>query len=427
MIIIFEVICCVIFFSGFCDKQKLRKQYINLGLITLLVVFVFICALFLSQWLILKQVAVILGMVSIMKLYFDISFKKSMVFSFLYQSLLLLVDYVVYSVNSTLFLTEDLVGDEYIQTEMLVIVLGKITLFLCVLVLKHKFGNKRVELLVDSDWIRFLFFPVFTIVVIAGVTMIFKYVENQMQATILYLIAFGMVIMNVFVYYLVHNIVERETELHEKSLFEIQVKNQMEMYRSISENYEKQKRKAHEFKNHILCIEGLIREQAYEELEKYVGEISEKVISEKNAIHTNHAIVNAILNTKYEEAIRKKIVFVCKVNDLSDIKIADEDIVVMLSNLINNAIEASEKCDERKIVKIKFVNEENDIILSVKNTLKYPVIYENNEIITTKVLSPEEHGIGIKNIIRIVEKYNGSYVINSKEDEFSFSVLFSRN
>ena len=44
-----------------------------------------------------------------------------------------------------------------------------------------------------------------------------------------------------------------------------------------------------------------------------------------------------------EEAISKNIVFVFKVNDLSKIVIKDEDLVVILANLLNNAIEACEK------------------------------------------------------------------------------------
>ena len=59
----------------------------------------------------------------------------------------------------------------------------------------------------------------------------------------------------------------------------------------------------------------------------------------------------------------------------------------------------------------------------MKNTFEQPSIFENNEIVTSKVLAPEEHGVGIKNIIKIVEKYGGSYVIHSEEEEFSFSIL----
>ena len=146
-------------------------------------------------------------------------------------------------------------------------------------------------------------------------------------------------------------------------------------------------------------------------------------IGEKNVINTNHVIINAILNTKYQEAISKNIVFVFKVNDLSKIVIDDEDMVVILANLLNNAIEACEKCEEKKTIKLKFVIEENLIVLSVKNTCSNLIIYSGNEIKTSKKDEPEMHGIGIKNIIQIVEKYNGEYVIKNENNEFSFSII----
>ena len=423
-IILFEVICCTIFFESFCNKVKEYKKYKKICLIIALVVADFICALFLSQWLIVKKIAVILIMTAAMKLYFKISLRKAAVFSFLYQGLLLLVDYLAYSINSTLFFTQDMPVQESELAGSMVIVLGKIILFLCIMIIKNRFAKKKTDLLIDSEWIRFLFFPIFTIIIIVAITMIFKYVENHTQAMVLYLIAFGMVGMNVFVYYLINSIIERELELHEKKLFEMQVRNQMEMYNSISENFEKQKRKSHEFKNHILCIEGLIKEKQYNKLEKYVGNISSDLNNEKNAINTNHTIINAILNTKYQEALGKQIVFVCKVNDLSEINLSDEDIVVLLANLLNNAIEACESCTEKRILKLKFIKEEQNIVLSVKNSFSQPLFYKNNEIVTSKTLEPQEHGIGIKNILKVVEKYNGSYVIQNDDKDFFFSILF---
>ena len=47
----------------------------------------------------------------------------------------------------------------------------------------------------------------------------------------------------------------------------------------------------------------------------------------------------------------------------------------------------------------------------------------SNEIKTSKKDEPEMHGIGIKNIIQIVEKYNGEYVIKNENNEFSFSII----
>lgn len=85
--------------------------------------------------------------------------------------------------------------------------------------------------------------------------------------------------------------------------------------------------------------------------------------------------------------------------------------------------EACEKCEEKKTIKLKFVIEENLIVLSVKNTCSNLIIYSGNEIKTSKKDEPEMHGIGIKNIIQIVEKYNGEYVIKNENNEFSFSII----
>ena len=222
---------------------------------------------------------------------------------------------------------------------------------------------------------------------------------------------------------MINDIVISEAKLHEKEILELQVKNQIEMYRSVSENYEIQKRKSHEFKNQILCIESLLKDHEYDEASKYVNNISKTFMGERNVINTNHVIINAVLNTKYQEAISKHMVFVFKVNDLSKIGIDDEDLVVVLANLLNNAIEACEKCEEKKVIKFKFMIEDELIILSVKNTYNQPLIYNNDEIKTSKTVEQDVHGVGIKNIIRIVEKYEGEYVIQNSEREFYFSLI----
>lgn len=97
--------------------------------------------------------------------------------------------------------------------------------------------------------------------------------------------------------------------------------------------------------------------------------------------------------------------------------------VVILANLLNNAIEACEKCSDQKVIKLKFLKEEEGIILSVKNTCSQPAVFENGRIRTSKLLEPQEHGIGVKNIISMIEKYNGSYVIKNSDLEFYFSII----
>lgn len=280
-----------------------------------------------------------------------------------------------------------------------------------------------MEVMLDTEWLRFLFFPVFTIAAISAMLSAFRYVQTIQQANLLSIIAFGMVGMNIVVFYLINDILEREMKMHENKVFQIQAKNQLEMYRSISENFDKQKRKTHEYKNQIACIESLLDKKQYSKLDEYVKKISGSLNNEPDAINTNNIIVNAILNTKYQEAEAKGIVFVFKVNDLSELKMKDEDVVTILANLLNNAIEACELCEDKKVIKFKFVKEDDIIIIAVKNTFNYDVIYENGEIKSTKTSNVDEHGVGIKNVLKIIDKYDGSYVIEDKDKEFFFSII----
>ena len=81
------------------------------------------------------------------------------------------------------------------------------------------------------------------------------------------------------------------------------------MYRSISENFDKQKKMTHEYKNQIMCIDSLIKKKKYDSLESFVNKISGQISKELDFICTNNVIVDAVLNTKYQEIRDKGIVF----------------------------------------------------------------------------------------------------------------------
>lgn len=306
---------------------------------------------------------------------------------------------------------------------ILVYLLVKIILFLVILIIRKQLGKKSLEMMVDAEWLIFLFFPVFTIAVISAMMPVFKYVQTVEQANLLSIVAFGMVGMNIIVFYLINDILKREIQLRENKIFQIQAKKQLEMYKTISESFDKQKRKTHEYKNQIVCIESLMSKKQYDKLEEYLKGIYNCWNSELDVINTNNVIVNAILNTKYHEADAKGIAFVFRVNDLSKLNVSDEDVVTILSNLLNNAIEACELCDDNRIIKLKFVKENDLIIIAVKNTFNCDVICEDGNIKSTKTINADEHGMGIKNVLKVIEKYGGSYVIEDQNKEFYFSIV----
>ncbi|HHV09740.1 MAG TPA: GHKL domain-containing protein [Clostridiales bacterium] len=425
LLIVIEIFCCKIFYETFGKKRY--EGWINLIQMALLSGCTLLVVYSLRSNLIARQIAMITVFSFFMFWHIKLNIQKSIILAFLFEGLLLAVDYVAFSINSKLLSNNDMIEEPYYMESVLVALLSKTLLFLCILFIRRQFWKKPMEMLADTEWIRFLFFPVFTIIIISAMLSAFRHVETSGQANILFISAFGMVGINVVVFYLINDIIKREIKLHENRMFQMQVKSQANMYRSISENFDNQKQKTHEFKNQITCIESLLAKKQYLELEEYVQKIYGNLNKELDAVDTNNVIVNAILNTKYQEAVEKGIVFVFKINDLLEVQVSDEDMITILSNLLDNAIEACEKCTDNKIIKLKIIKENDALVISVKNTFNHEIHYVDGEIRTTKVSKPEEHGVGIKNVIRIIEKYGGAYAIQEQNKEFLFSIIiFSR-
>lgn len=422
LILFFEVLCSKIFCEIF---GKVRfKGWINIVQLMVLEISVFLAAGTFSNNMILKQIVVASIYAGVMLWHVKISVGKSYVLGLLYQAMLLSTDYLAYSINKEICSGNAVAGKQYSLENVLVILLGKAILFLVIIIIRRKIGKKSIEVLCDTDWLKILVFPIFTIIIITSMLSFFKNVETSDQIMLVFVGAFGMIGMNIVVFYLINDIVERETKLYEHKIFRLQVKRQSEMYQAISENFDRQKKRTHEYKNQIDCMEQLLNRKQYAKLEDYVKVVHSKLDKELDAIDTNNIIVNAILNTKYQEADRNGIVVVLRVNDLSGMWIKDEDIVTILSNLLDNAIEACKKCDNgKRILKLKFVNEDGMIKIGVKNTFSNPIVYENGEIKSTKLVQTEEHGVGIKNIIEVIEKYGGSYIIKHDNYEFYFSII----
>ncbi len=416
--VVLDVLSCKIFFETFGAKKKEKNTLRNIGTTFVVAILGFLVAMLLDHFFLIKQAVTILMITVWMTVHLKMTVWKNLILATLFQELLIVTDIFALLVTRNI---------EWLQKNTIVyvsltIALGKAILFCGVLVVRKVICKNKL-IVVDSEWLRFIFFPIFTICVIAAMIQKSGSIDNLVQENLYFVITCGLTGMNVFALYLINDIIKRETKAREEQIYKLKVKNQVEMYRSISENFDKQRKRAHEYNNRITCIASLIKRKQYDALEDFISNISGKFSTDMDFICTNHVIVDAILNTKYQELKEKGIVFVFKLDDLSALKISNEDIVVILSNLLNNAVEACEECKGSRVIKLKFVMEDDAVIISVKNTYENMILYKNGEIQTTKIQASEEHGIGIKNVIEIIAKYGGSYVINNDEREFSFSTI----
>lgn len=414
-----EASCCKIFLDTFLIKKYIEEKWINrLFFIILFAGFMGISYLPTSSYIVKALLSVILiGII----VYFQYKTKliQAVFLSFLYYGLVICIDRIMMIIIQFMLGTE---VEKMLHDPLKITILAllcKMVLFLLTIFLNKKFKPYgSFNLITDKEWVRFLFFPVITISCMS----VFAIDKEKSNESIL-VAAFALALLNLLEFYIIQDIVEREQKIQKIRVSQERIRNQMNMYQYMEGIYSEQRKKVHEFKNYLCCIQGLLKSQNYLEVEEYVNKINNSWIEEMDLINTNNAIVNSVLNQKYKLAKRKGIPIILEVNDLADIPIEDEDIVILLANLLDNAIEACEKIQNgRKIIKLRFINEAGKITISIRNSVSEPVKCSDNEIITTKD-NKNEHGVGLSNIRSIVDKYGGEDIWSCNDGYFTHSVI----
>ncbi|MBR1816398.1 MAG: sensor histidine kinase [Lachnospiraceae bacterium] len=418
LILFIEVLCCTIFVDSFYEPVFLKGKIISkMSRQILMVTAAFIMVGLFNEHIIIKIIGLMLGYAIILKLYNKQTIIKNFIICLIFQCLPLIIDYIaiaIYTIN---------VPDENMltYTQVLLVVLSRTVLFICIVTIRSVVDKRTIEYLEDSQWIKLLIFPVFTLII----TTIMVYnseriVEGRLE-NLFWIVAFGLIGMDIFVFYFIMEIAKKNRILKENELISLQSQNQLALYKKVQEDNERQKRMSHEYKNQIESMWALLEAGNISELKEYMTKLTGNIRNDMDYINTNNAVVNAVINNKYQEAVKKNIVFIFSINDLSTISLKPDDIVTIFANLLDNAIEACDKCD-RKIIKLKTVYENDELVITVKNSYNGIINIENGNIITTKE-DFGNHGIGLKNIIQAVENNNGDYVIDYSDDEFNVSII----
>lgn len=425
-ILIIEIVCYFTFFDIFAVKRKLSKSKIIIT-VFLLVLFLRLCIYFLRNYTIIKiLITIIIILLSMLYLY-KISTIKALILTFFVQGILAIIDYIIIMILAKLYGDITALESASALIGRLIIILSRLILFVGLIILSRistKKNNSVTADMSDKEWIQFLIFPIFTICAVMLMTSsVIKSYHSDIIA-IYYIIAIGLIVLNLVVFHLISEILENSRNMKEAEALRQQSIGQLELYNSMRENYNIQRQRTHEYKNQIVCMDMLMKKKDYSKLEDYIGNISDGLDAQLDMVDTNNDVVNAIFNAKYYEAIKNDVLVVLKINDLSDIKISDNDIVTILSNLLDNAIEAAKQCDiGKRIVKIKMLYEDAVLSIAVSNSYKAePVLTEDGYIRTTKK-DREEHGWGMRNVVATLEKYNAEYIIDYKNGEFVFSII----
>lgn len=260
-----------------------------------------------------------------------------------------------------------------------------------------------------------LLFPVVSIAMLAVVFVGFQGEKDLSVGAVIF--SAILAVANVAIIYLI-GVMEKSTrELQENALLRQQMDIQTDSIVALERSYRNQRRATHEYKHQLQTIYDLLENEKVADAKAYVQHLQGMQTTRIFAVNSHHPIIDAVLNHKYQTAKEYEIDFQMEVNDLSQLSIGTDELVVLLSNLLDNAIEACCRMDGCRAIQCSILHD-GTLFLSVRNTSN-PVTIVGDTIPTSK-MPKEEHGFGLPRIQLILKQLSAEYTFVYENGWFEF-------
>lgn len=239
--------------------------------------------------------------------------------------------------------------------------------------------------------------------------------EIRTFSTIFFVVS---IILIIVFFSLILKLAENYKQKEDIALLELQNEMILKSEKNTEQAFNLWRSSIHDYKHKIIAIKYWLDEGNVESVKEFIDKESENLTQKVFYIKTGNDVVDAIVNTKQKLAEEKNIVFAMNIAVPASCRVSDIDLVCILGNLIDNAIEACEKQEKKHI---------DVIIKEVKKLLIIKVINSYEERLKEEPLTTKKekalHGIGLRNVKNIVDKYDGTYEMIQDEDEVITTIM----
>lgn len=441
---IIEIILISVMLDGFFERKYLPKWPKRLALFGLLVLmFVTDGAVFFFSIQTMLEVA---GVFLISAFLYKGSLRFKIVYSAFFAILLTISKMLSSLVISQIPKDWPLLDSETLLFDIMEIVLPKVFLMTFILLLSA-FIKRRQNNITFRYWLALLTVPLTTLLTLS----VFQYslelfpseqkifgeramiimndiiVDIPAMGLYGYIIAAvaGLMFINIMVFFLFSRL-QNQIEVRSRiRLLETQTQVQSKSITQLENSYNGMRTLRHDMQNHLLCMSALIEKEDYAALRQYVNTMANTVDEAAFMRISGNNAVDAILNEKLLEAKKNKIATqydICPVDALlttSPPRIEPMDLCILLSNALDNAVEACKKLPEgeERFINIKIQSTQDYLVLSCANSAPEPK--RQGELFSTDKQDAENHGFGLRSIKSTVKKYKGESLFRYENGIFT--------
>lgn len=320
----------------------------------------------------------------------------------------------------TFFLSGESINEISIQgSESLARVLGIVltnTLYLVTAYILTRFFHDKIKLKKEEYIIIIIYYIIFLIVVLLSIAMSRNVDFSLIWQKTFLILDMLMFIANIIVLKMIFHINQQNHYEMENALLYMQITQQEKRIREEEKNYREVQLLRHDLKRYLVTYRQLLQEGKYEVIEADIDKILGKRLNTNHCVYTENTILNAVICEKMEQCSIKNIKIEVQVNADKDMDSIEYGVV--LSNLLDNAIEAEEQeKEENRYICLNIGVEQNMIHLVVSNYISESVL-QNNALLETSKKNKQLHGIGLRGVKEFVNNKEGEIEIFEENHMF---------
>ena len=241
---------------------------------------------------------------------------------------------------------------------------------------------------------------------------------------LLVIVCISLLFCNAIIFYMYDYIFTLLKEKQKKELTLLKANMEKQHYENIEVINEKQAKYMHDLRNYLKTIGILAQEEKNEEISTMLNAMEIHINNLSIEQYTNSKILNAILCEKKDDAEKKKIEFTIYVDPYIDFSFIEEiDLITIVGNILDNAIEASCNVKDRFIdISIIMAQKNHFFMIKVDNSYDGNILIRNNKLISLKT-DDNQHGFGLDNVKDVLKKYEGFMEYEMENDIFSVVIV----
>ncbi len=234
----------------------------------------------------------------------------------------------------------------------------------------------------------------------------------------------GLLVINFFMLYQYNKLLQNIIKKYENEMLEQRIQVYSNQLDIVMQNAERTKALRHDIKHHINELMILAQNNKTAELMQYLSKMNEALQNPDEIVSSGNMEIDSVLNFLLHQAKKELTSVTVKVTIPEDM-IHSFDIIVILGNLLENAIEAARQ-SEKKYLGVGISFQKGILLIQIDNSyaLKDSSSKASPPAIPGASGKPYKHqGLGLKNVQRIVDAHNGNMEITKAPDLYSVKVM----